>query len=324
MSGTMSKHSGPFAALLFGLATIFLFAFQSCALPAAPADRYAIVIGIAAYPAYPLKYPVDDANDMATLLRSTGWTVDSADVLLDSVATRSAIQTAIAAFTSKVGSNSSILVYYSGHGAISSDDKTAYMIPYDGIISPDGYDMTKWITAADIDGWLNAIPCSNRILILDSCYSGGFVDTSASTDAAPANYGPNDGGVTKGSISIALADASGLLAKAFSDSSDPSILTISAAGMLEPSYDDEGHLHGAFTYWLLQAGSDSSADRDGNKLVTATEAYAYAKDKLLTNWDVLFSSTPTSVTDSSGNPIYADFLPRISGGSGDIVLYDNR
>ena len=173
-----------------------------------------------------------------------------------------------------------------------------------------------------MNSWMLALPPKNRILILDSCYSGGFVDDAASIDAAPANYGPNDGGTTQSTLDVANANSSALLARAFADQSDPAILTISAAGSQEFSYDDSGHLHGAFTYWLLQAKSDSAADTDGNKLVTATEAYAYAKNKILANWDLQYANTVGDYIN--GVPIYADFLPRISGGSGDIVLYDNR
>lgn len=307
------------------------FALQACSMPSAPTDRYAIVIGIKDYPGNlnDLYYTVNDANSMASYLTQSGWTVTN--TLTDSAATRSAIQSAIAALLSRVSSNSSILVYYSGHGSISYDNTTAYMIPWDGLTSSNGFDVGRWITPADIDGWMTSVPCTNRILILDSCYSGGFVDDSISSDAAPANYGPNDGGITAGTLSVAFSEASGLLANAFSAMSDPAILTISAAGAQELSYDDGGTLHGAFTYWLLKAFTDSAADSDGNRLVTATEAYAYAKNELLANWDAINYDVPnasypyTPVVDpTTGKVIMADFLPRISGGSGDIVLYDKR
>ena len=60
----------------------------------------------------------------------------------------------------------------------------------------------------------------------------------------------------------------------------------------------------------MKAASVSSADVDNNKLVTATEAFAYARNKVLGEWDAHNTSST--------------FIPHISGGSGDIVLYDKR
>ncbi len=277
-----------------------------------------MVIGINVYNIVKpnLTFAKPDAISLTSLLSTTGWTVDA--TLVDGQATKEGIRKAIASLAAEVGSDSTVLVYYSGHGVSLSGQ--AYIAPCDthSNLSPDSL-----ISMPEINAWVNAIPCANRLLILDSCYSGGFVDTASSIDTAPQNYGPYDNGTEAAFLPTVLGNAGGLLAKAMSQGSDPSILTISAAGSEEQSYDGDrspdgiASGHGAFTYFLLQAGSASAADTDGNKLVTAVEAYGYAKDQLKKTWNAKYWSTP----DGS---MYMDFLPHISGGSGDIVLYDRR
>jgi uncharacterized caspase-like protein len=293
---------------------------SSCALPSAPSDRHAIVIGIAAYQnVNQLTYPPADAAAMKTLLTNTGWSVDSS--LIDGAATKAAIKTAIANLAKASGVSSTVLVYYSGHGTTISGE--AYIAPVDTAAS---LNTASLISTDELHAWLKALPSSNRLLILDSCDSGGFADSGTSMDSAPPNYGstapynglaPLDQGFDAGLIPTALNNAGALLSRAFTIRADPGILTIAAAGAEEQSYDDSQHLHGAFTYYLLAAGSDAAADTDGNKLVTAVEAYTYATNMIKTNWNATWGST----VDGG---MYMDFLPRISGGSGDIVLYDKR
>ena len=87
-------------------------------------------------------------------------------------------------------------------------------------------------------------------------------------------------------------------------------MTLSACGSEEESYDDSTHSHGAFTYYLLKAASSGDTDSDG--YVTTTEACAYTKKMIKANWNKEYAT-------------YGDaLLPHISGGTGDLVLYDNN
>ena len=336
MSGTRSRRGASVAALFFGLAGILLFAFQSCALPAAPTDRYAIVIGIAKYNSSLVSdcaFAENDASAMASLLASKGWTIY--DSLISSVINetnppynttvnssavlpyKANIKAAIQNFAASHPNASSVLIYYSGHGA--QVGGSAYMCPYDTTYSSGYLDASSLVSISELDSWVKAIPTSNRMVILDSCYSGGFVPSSASIDAAPTAYDPLAGQGVTNYISAALANSATLFAQALSDQSDPAILTIAASGSNEESYSDTYALvspwserHGVFTWFLLQAAQNASTD--GEKFVTATEAYAYAKNGVLAQWDANQSISAQGAT----------FFPHISGGSGDIVLYDNR
>jgi uncharacterized caspase-like protein len=301
---------------------VLILGFAGCSLPAAPGNRHAILIGITNYKEVrSLVYPVNDLADMKALLAKSGWTVDL--VLSDAKATKAGIRNGISGMAGNLDADSSVVVYYSGHG--DSEDGTGYIIPYDTRISGSDPVVSTMISTTELKSWISALPARNKLLILDSCYSGTFVDQVTTIDSAPPNYGPKDGGVDAGMLATALTNGARLLSMALSDAGDPAILTISAAGSEELSYDDNDNKNGAFSYYLIQAGSDAAADADGNGLVTALEAYAYAKTMLIARWNSLnYNQLSGSYDLVTGLPLYQDFLPRVSGGSGDFVLYDKR
>lgn len=290
----------------------------STSVPATPSNRYAIVIGVQDYPGADsdLSYPDNDADDMATLLSAQGWTVikrliaSSEAISTDGVPNRANIQAAIAGATATIGSDStaSLLVYYSGHGSVSGS--TAYIIPSDGITAGGSLYQSDWITPATLTSWMTAVPAKNRILILDSCYSGGFALSDSAVDLSPADYSALYGATTdSGAVAMALSQLSSLIAENLANYGDASVEVLAAAGSGESSYDDSSHGNGAFTYYLLKAVTAADSDADG--LVTLDEAYLYCKAQLKANWNALHAYSND------------DFLPHISGGTGDPVLYSN-
>ena len=315
-------------------AAALLASCQFASIPATPSNRYALVIGVQDYPGdnHDLNYPDDDASELATLLVNQGWNVkqrliatSDLSIATDGSPTYANIQSDIA--TLSTDPNATILVYYSGHGSLVGN--TTYIIPYNGLyLNGNSYtiegityyesssDLTKWITPATMTTWMAAVPARHRILILDSCYSGGFVTSDAAVDTSPANYSQRNGTtMDTGVIAAALSRFNTLVAANLSGFGNQEIQVLSAAGSDEYSYDDSGHKNGAFTYYLLQAGeTDPSTTRpkgdvDGDGAVTVDEAYVYAKKQLLLHWN--------TINALANN----DFLPHISGGTGDVVLY---
>jgi hypothetical protein len=88
-------------------------------------------------------------------------------------------------------------------------------------------------------------------------------------------------------------------------------LVISAAGERELSYEMGSPFnHGVFTFYLLEAAQDGDLNGDG--WVTATEAFAYARDRVYRFWNLYY-----------GFPSLA-FSPHVSGGPVDYVLFEAR
>jgi len=299
----------------------------------APTNRYALLIGVQDYPgtANDLTYPDDDVNALEPLLLSEGWT--SVVKLMNSDATNANIEAAIRGLSTD--DDATILVYYSGHGSTSTSGDTAYFIPYDGLVYASGttsIDLSKWVTPSVMTQWMAGVHAKNRILILDSCFSGGFTLGDGSVDTSPANYGVYEDGTAETPMLLAaLSKFSTLVSTNLSTYGAQEVLTVSAAGAAEPSWDAGSYSHGAFTYYLLKAGAKGSdgellADSDGDGFVSVNEAYVYARKAIKLNWDSIYANLTADQAyswyiNNSDYEYVPDFLPHISGGAGDLVLF---
>lgn len=128
--------------------------------------RVALLIGNAAYQINPLKNPVNDANDMARLLKSVGF-----DVIEVNNATLLQMREATRNFGDKLSNSDVGLVYYSGHG-VEVKSKN-YLIPVNADIKREyevadqAFDASQFLEMMDnIRG-----PNNKRvnILIVDAC-----------------------------------------------------------------------------------------------------------------------------------------------------------
>jgi len=261
----------------------------------APSSRnyWAIICGVADYPGTinDLEYPDDDAIAMRdTLVNNQGWNPDNIILLLNSEATKSAIQNAISTIGAQDNPEDVVLFYFSGHGTHYSDS-----YPYDEV---DGYD--EAIVAYDLDisddeleSWMDALDSNNKVVILDTCFSGGFMKSGglrAKTLPGVERADIKDGFVKD-------IDKAGYVVLAASDDD-------------EYSYEDSILKHGVFTYYLLQGlGSGFPADSNEDNSVSAEEAFEYARPRVesYTSNDQhpqLYDGVPGEVnlTTGRGNP----------------------
>jgi Uncharacterized protein containing caspase domain len=320
MKNNMRKALPALAALI-AVSTASL-SLASCAMSASSitSSRYALVYGIKDYPGdnNDLSYTVNDADSMKTALASSGWTVSEST---DSAATYAKIVSDVESL-SAISSDSTVLIYYSGHGTTSSG--TTYIIPYDGIsvsystttnawtgqtetVESDSLNSSSLISPSGLSTLLAKLPTKNVIVVFDSCYSGAFVDSGSATDSAPSDYSSQE---SFSAFSTALQNFASLLVSNASASGSKTPIVISAAGADEYSWDGTSSMaHGVFTYYFLQAAT--SGDSNGDGYITTTEAYTYAYNKIKTTWDASLSRFSS----------YEPFLPHISGGTRDLSLF---
>src|SRR5690348_6871074 len=95
-------------AVILGL-SLLVCALASRPVPAEP--RLALVIGNSAYPDVPLHNPLNDARDIAALLKRQGF-----EVILKENVTRTGIADAVQEFGRHLVQGGVGLFYYSGHG----------------------------------------------------------------------------------------------------------------------------------------------------------------------------------------------------------------
>lgn len=133
---------------------------------------HALVIGVGA----DLENTVIDAKGMADILRNPelcAYPHNQVTVLTENQATRDGILQALEQLASQVDSDSTVVLYFSGHGYVvtSGIGKQYFLMPY-------GYDDSDLVNTA-IDGKefmekLKAINAQKLLVLLDCCYAGGL------------------------------------------------------------------------------------------------------------------------------------------------------
>jgi hypothetical protein len=208
---------------------------------------WAIVIGINKYDVCPpLEYAVSDAQAVAKTLRAIGF--DEVIEILDKEATRERILTVLGFDLPKnVGPEDRVLIFFAGHGQTESlpDGKEqGYIIPVDGDIS--NY-FTTAISMQQVREISERIPAKHILYVMDACYSGQGFTRAFGVEPAINGY------IQK-------------------ITSMRSVQMITAGGKKEQVVELEGH--GLFTQYFLR-GLEGEADRDNDKVVTASELGAY-------------------------------------------------
>ncbi len=135
---------------------------------------YAVVVGVGA----DLPNTIDDAKGFADILVDAdrcAYPKDQVQVLTEKDATRDGILKVLDALSKTTDTESTIVVYFSGHGyQISTSVSDAYfLMPY-------GYDIHRLkqtaISGAEFTAKLRAIPAQKLLVLLDCCHAGGVGD----------------------------------------------------------------------------------------------------------------------------------------------------
>ncbi|MBI9106887.1 MAG: caspase family protein [Spirochaetales bacterium] len=297
---------------------IIITIISSCTQPIIP-QGYALIYGVADYGgANDLNYTDDDAEAFAGLLTAKGWDVR---LRIDSEATLSQLQTDVSDLSSIITAADRLLFYYSGHGVrlnLSNTEPSAAANPYDEILllynslstvidyangnqSADVLSVT--VSDDSLAILLAAVPAVSRMVILDSCYSGGFIGDGFTLDTTAADY-------IKYDFSSSFQPAETLsLYLAYSPSTNDlpqsSFSIMAASGENEESYESPSIGHGYFTYFLLK--SPSGADYNFDGYISFIEAYKY-------------TALSIDAIVNTGNATY-DYLPHIAAFPLDPVLF---
>lgn len=217
-------------------------------------DAFALVIGISKYreEAMPaVKYAVRDAEVLAKYLKNIGG-IPRANikVLTDTAVTKSDLEAYIEDWLARrVSKDSTVFVYYAGHGAPDTENKEAYIVPYEG--HPDFpsklYPLKKMYES------LNKLHAREIIVMLDSCFSGTGGRSVTKSGARPLVISIENPVLASGKVNV---------------------LAASTGTQISSDYDSAKH--GLFTYFLLR-GMRGEADKNGNGIVELGELYEYVK-----------------------------------------------
>jgi hypothetical protein len=152
----------------------------------------------------------------------------------------------------RVDENTSVYVYYAGHGA-PSGDQNAYLIPNDG--DPNYAEVTGYSLNKMYDQ-LGKLPSDNITVFLDACFSGQDREQK-----------------------LLIKDARGLGIKTKTSAIPDKLNVFSASSNDQVSSGWPDKKHGLFTYYMLK-GIQGSADTNNDKQVSYEELSNYIKSNV--------------------------------------------
>jgi hypothetical protein len=134
-----------------------------------------VFVGISDYPdggPSDLPYTADDARALYDGMLGIGMQPDDGRLLMDDQATSAATLAAIRELRARMTAEDRLILFYSGHGG---------RVPREGFqgSDPDGFDETlalhdRQVTDDELAALLAESQAGTVLLVLDSCFSGGF------------------------------------------------------------------------------------------------------------------------------------------------------
>jgi len=231
----------------------------------APADKYAVVVGIARYSdtangITSLQFADRDAQDFRDFLLSPdggSFPKDNIRVLLNEDATAQNVRSALFTFLTKAQPQDEVVLYIAGHGVPDPNDpRNLYLLTYDTKLEDMGGTAFPMWQLQDV--FTRVLKAKRVVTFADTCHSYGF------------------SGERRGKKSNNLVNQ--YVAKAANDS-DRAVITASDISQLSYESDKWGGGHGVFTFFLLK-GLRGEADTNKDGTVTAGELFAFIHDNV--------------------------------------------
>jgi len=220
---------------------------------------WGLIIGIENYAHLP---SVDYARKDALIVKDyfvkvLGVPEENVISLIDSDATKARIEGYLKQYIpANVGKNTTLYVYFAGHGAPDMEKGDPYLVPHDGdtrFIVQTGYNLKSFYQ--DLDN----LDVQRVYVFLDSCFSG-----VASRAAEMLTKGTRPALVHVGEVRLDSAE----------------VIALSAANTGQPSNAYPETKHGLFTYFLLRA-LKGEADQDDNNWISVKEIFEYVKNHVV-------------------------------------------
>jgi hypothetical protein len=210
-------------------------------------DDVAIVIGIENYRRLPAsEFSRNDARLMREYLKALGFQERNIEYLTDDQATYGDIKKAVERWLpNRVQPDSSVFIYYSGHGAPDPATGDAYLVPYDG--DPNYIGVTGYPLKMLYEN-VGKMRVKEITVVLDSCFSGAGGRSVLAKNARPL---------------VMTADAPVL-------SSNVIVLSAAEGSQISTAMPEKGH--GVLTYYFLKAL------REGKQ--SLAEIYVYLKPRV--------------------------------------------
>ncbi len=148
----------------------------------------ALLIGVGGHD---IPNTIDDASGISDILKDperAAYHPENVNLLVGEATTRKGILDALDNLVKKSEPDSTILLYYSGHGDILKDDGTFFIRPHN--YNSENIKDT-WVTAEEIRERIDVINSKKFILLLDCCHAGSI--TKGADDDKPQRFNQSSG-----------------------------------------------------------------------------------------------------------------------------------
>jgi uncharacterized caspase-like protein len=221
---------------------------------AAKKHAYAVVIGIEQYRE---KLPKADYADRDAklvgeyLTKVLGYPEENVIVRTNDRATRTDLVKYFEEWLrNNVEKDSSVFVYYSGHGAPNTKTGEAYFVPYDG--DPSFVESTAY-SVKQLYAALDKLPARDVTVVLDSCFSGAGGRSVLAKGARPMGLSIENATLASGKTVV---------------------LAASGGDQISNSFEEKGH--GLLTYYFLK-GLQGEGDVNKDGTIEMAELFDYVK-----------------------------------------------
>lgn len=257
--------------------------------------NWAVVVGISNYQSSSLnlKWAEEDALDFYDALRgSTNWETDNITLLTNSTASRDAIKAALAGLAKRVGTDDTVVFYFSGRGSYGPDQPPfdegdgldEYLVPFDGLATSSGRDLND----DAIEALLAALPTNNVVVILDAGFSGTRSPSGSSSGREKFLLRAGSGKAVAPQIVDGMSHE---LAR-------PGYIFISSAQRGAAPRESSQLHNGVFTHYFVE-GMRGAAN-PSRKTITVQQAFEYAAPR--TSADE--SGQAPQISDKRGKDLY--------------------
>lgn len=216
--------------------------------------KFAVIVGVERYNTLPeARFAERDARAVRAHALALGFPERNVVLLTGAQATRTGLVKNVETWLARnVTEDSSVLFYFSGHGAPDAASGQAYLVPVDGdpaYLEDTGYPVKRLYEK------LAALKTPNVLVALDACFSG-----AGGRSVLPRGARPLVARLDAGDVSATRLTA----------------LTASGAEQISGTLEEQGH--GLFTYYLLRGLNGAAVD--GTGAVTAASLHAYLKPRV--------------------------------------------
>jgi len=237
-------------------------------------------------PQYALPAVARDATALRDVLvhpERCAYPADNVRLLLGSAASRQGIQSGLAWLKERIaaaGDDATAVLFYSGHGAVNSEDNSYYLLPYD-LRSP----LTdSLLRATDVAAEIEQVKPRRLLAIFDCCHAGGmgikgedlFAPSGLSKSAAPAE--------TRSIVALSRGQGRAVL---------------SSSTAAESSYVRSDRAMSIFTYHLVEALT-GHAGSEGATDVLVSDIMGYVSRRVPASARAEYNASQTPVYQVSG------------------------